>query len=103
MGCVQGGAQINIIRVTYDYENATARLLTKEKLTPLMRNPLLRSVGVLNALFYNAVIVTEADADRAFYQEVNERFEGSCRHDEDGLMNHISSDLLLSTERLSEI
>ncbi len=30
-------------------------------------------------------------------------FEGSCRHDEDGLMNHISSDLLLSTERLSEI
>jgi energy-coupling factor transporter ATP-binding protein EcfA2 len=73
MGCVQGGAQINIIRVTYDYENATARLLTKEKLTPLMRNPLLRSIGVLNALFYNAVIVTEADADRAFYQEVNER------------------------------
>ena len=38
-----------------------------------MRNPLLRSIGVLNALFYNAVIVTEADADRAFYQEINER------------------------------
>jgi hypothetical protein len=73
MGCVQGGAQINIIRVTYDYQSATARLLTKEKLTPLMRNPLLRSIGVLNALFYNAVIVTEADADRAFYQEINER------------------------------
>ncbi len=29
--------------------------------------------GVLNALFYNAVVVTEADADRAFYQEINER------------------------------
>ena len=38
-----------------------------------MRNPLLRSVGVLNALFYNAVVVTESDADRAFYQEINER------------------------------
>jgi len=73
MGCVQGGAEINIVRVTYDYASATARLLTKEKLTPLMRNPLLRSVGVLNALFYNAVVVTEADADRAFYQEINER------------------------------
>jgi hypothetical protein len=73
MGCVQGGAQINIIRVTYNYETATARLLTKEKLTPLMRNPLLRSIGVLNALFYNAVIVTEGDADRAFYQEINDR------------------------------
>ena len=73
MGCVQGGAAINIVRVTYDYSSATARLLTKEKLTPLMRNPLLRSVGVLNALFYNSVVVTEADADRAFYQEINER------------------------------
>ena len=73
MGCVQGGAPINIVRLTYDYSTATARLLTKDKLTPLMRNPLLRSVGVLNALFYNTVIVTEADADRAFYQEVNER------------------------------
>jgi len=73
MGCVQGGAAINIVRLTYDYKTATARLLATEKLTPLMRNPLLRSIGVLNALFYNAVIVTEADADRAFYQEINER------------------------------
>jgi len=73
MGCVQGGAPINIVRLTYDYSTATARLLAKEKLTPLMRNPLLRSIGVLNALFYNAVIVAEADADRAFYQEINER------------------------------
>lgn len=73
MGCVQGGTPINIVRLTYDYSTATARLLPKDKLTPLMRNPLLRSVGVLNALFYSAVIVTEADADRAFYQEINER------------------------------
>lgn len=73
MGCIQGGADVNIIRLTYDYESSTARILKKEQLTHLMRNPLLRSVGVLNALFYNAVIVTEADSDRAFYQEVNER------------------------------
>jgi hypothetical protein len=38
-----------------------------------MRNPLLRSTGVLSALFYEFVVVTEADADRAFYQEINER------------------------------
>lgn len=38
-----------------------------------MRNPLLRSTGVLSGLFYEFVIVTESDADRAFYQEVNER------------------------------
>ncbi len=73
MGCVQGGAPINIVRLTYDGSTATARLLTKERLVPLMRNPLLRSIGVLDALFYNAVIVTEGDADRAFYQEIIER------------------------------
>lgn len=77
MGCVQSGASVNIVRLTYDYETATARLLHREKLAPLMRNPLLRSVGVLNALFYNAVVVTESDADRAFYQEVNERLLAS--------------------------
>lgn len=73
MGCVQGGAPINIVRLTFDGGIATARLLTQERLVPLMRNPLLRSIGVLDALFYNAVVVTEADADRAFYQEINER------------------------------
>lgn len=73
MGCVQGGASINIVRLTYGGGASTARLLTQERLIPLMRNPLLRSIGVLDALFYNAVVVTEADADRAFYQEINER------------------------------
>ena len=38
-----------------------------------MRDPLLRSTNVLNGLFYEFVVVTEADADRAFYQEINER------------------------------
>ncbi|HDR0997251.1 TPA: AAA family ATPase, partial [Pasteurella multocida] len=73
MGCVQNNIGINIIRLTYDSHGSTARVLTQDKLKPLMQNPLLRSIGVFNALFYNAVIVTEADADRAFYQEINER------------------------------
>jgi ABC-type cobalamin/Fe3+-siderophores transport system ATPase subunit len=73
MGCVQAGAAMNIIRLTYSDGAATARVLTREKLTPLMRNPLLRSVGVLEALFHTAVVVTEGDKDRAFYQEVNAR------------------------------
>jgi AAA domain, putative AbiEii toxin, Type IV TA system len=73
MGCVQGSVPINIVRLTHDGTISTARLLTQERLIPLMRNPLLRSIGVLDALFYSAVIVTEADADRAFYQEINER------------------------------
>jgi len=73
MGCVAGSAAINIVRLTYANGVATARVLPHDRLKPMLRNPLLRSIGVLSALFHNAVVVTEADADRAFYQEVNER------------------------------
>lgn len=73
MGCIQSGSPVNIVRLTYRNGDATARILTSNDLLPLMRNPLLRSTGVLNALFYEFVIVTESDADRAFYQEINER------------------------------
>jgi hypothetical protein len=73
MGCIQSGAPLNIIRLTYRGGVATARVLPSAELLELMRNPLLRSTGVLNGLFYEFVVVTESDADRAFYQEVNER------------------------------
>jgi len=73
MGCIQSGAPVNIIRLTYRGGIATARLLPSDELLELMRNPLLRSTGVLSGLFYEFVVVTESDADRAFYQEINER------------------------------
>ncbi|MEH2345661.1 MAG: AAA family ATPase [Nostoc sp.] len=73
MGCIQSGAPVNIVRLTYRSEVATARVLPNADILRLMRNPLLRSTGVLGALFYEFVIVTESDADRAFYQEINER------------------------------
>jgi len=73
MGCVQSGVPINIVRLTYSENIPTARLLPDESLLTLTRNPLLRSTGVLDGLFYEAVIVTESDADRAFYQEINDR------------------------------
>lgn len=73
MGCIQSGAPVNIIRLTYRSGVATARVLPSNEILELMRNPLLRSTGVLSGLFYEFVVVTESDADRAFYQEVNER------------------------------
>jgi ABC-type cobalamin/Fe3+-siderophores transport system ATPase subunit len=73
MGCIQSGAPLNIVRLTYRDDVATARLLPSGELLKLMRNPLLRSTGVLSGLFYEFVVVTESDSDRAFYQEVNER------------------------------
>jgi ABC-type cobalamin/Fe3+-siderophores transport system ATPase subunit len=73
MGCIQSGAPVNIIRLTYRGGVATARVLPSGEILELMRNPLLRSTGVLSGLFYEFVVVTESDADRAFYQEINER------------------------------
>lgn len=73
MGCIQSGAPVNIIRLTYRGEIATARVLPSNEILELMRHPLLRSTGVLSGLFYEFVVVTESDTDRAFYQEVNER------------------------------
>lgn len=73
MGCIQSGAPVNIVRLTYRSEIATARILSNTDILHLMRNPLLRSTGVLGALFYEFVVVTESDTDRAFYQEINER------------------------------
>jgi len=73
MGCLQSGVPINVVRLTYLGGVATSRILSNEKLSVLMRNPLLRSTGVLSGLFYESVIVTESDTDRAFYQEINER------------------------------
>jgi hypothetical protein len=77
MGAILSGAKVNIIRLTYEAGVGTARLLPSSDLTKLMQDPLLRSVGVLSGLFYNYVIVCEADADRAFYQEINERMLAS--------------------------
>lgn len=73
MGCIQSGAPVNIIRLTYRGGVATARVLPSGEILELMRHPLLRSTGLLSGLFYEFVVVTESDADRAFYQEVNER------------------------------
>jgi predicted ATPase len=73
MGCVLSGAPINIVRLTYRHGVATSRVLPSNEVLELMRHPLLRSTGLLSGLFYEFVVVTEADTDRAFYQEVNER------------------------------
>lgn len=73
MGCIQSGSPLSIVRLTYTNKSATSRVLPNENIVSLMRNPLLRSSGVISALFYEFVIVTESDTDRAFYNEINER------------------------------
>jgi len=73
MGCVASGVSVSIVRLTHSRDVSTARLLPHHELKSLMRKPMLRSTGALRGLFYQSVVVTEADADRAFYSEINER------------------------------
>jgi hypothetical protein len=75
MGCIQSGVPVNLVRLTYRDGVATARILPNNDVLKMMRNPLLRSTGVLSSLFYEFVVVTEADTDRAFYLEINERLQ----------------------------
>ncbi len=73
MGALLSGARVNVIRLTWDGEQGSARLLEHSQLKELMNHPMLRSVGVFSGLFYKNVVVTEADTDRAFYSEINDR------------------------------
>lgn len=73
MGCMSVGVPVDIMRLTYKSGVATARLLPSSDLAKMMQDPLLKSVGVMNALFYESAIVVEADSDRAFYDEINNR------------------------------
>ncbi len=72
MECVEAG-KVDVVRLTYKDKVPTARHLPAEGLRQMMKDPLLRSTGVLGGLFHEGVIVAENDTDRVVYQEVNQR------------------------------
>lgn len=75
MGCLSAGVPIDVVRLTHRAGRGTAQLLPAKRLSQMMSDPLLRSVGVVSALFYESAVVVEADADRAFYEEINNRLD----------------------------
>jgi hypothetical protein len=85
MGCVEARPATTIVRLTYRDEVATARALAAGELADLMHDPLLRSTGALKGLFHPAVLVTESDSDRAFYDEMNRRLLEQGRGLDDAL------------------
>ena len=91
MGAVQSGTAVNVVRLTYRSGVATARHLPAQTLTDLMRDPLLRSAGVIRSLFHAAVVVCEADADRAFYEEINDRLALNNDGVADGLFLNVQN------------
>ncbi|MDR0300679.1 MAG: ATP-binding protein [Streptococcaceae bacterium] len=73
MGCIDSHSDFNILRLTYDDVSGDAKLIENDELKRIVKNPLLRSTGVFEGLFFKNVVVCEADSDRVFYQEINYR------------------------------
>lgn len=73
MGAIEAGENVRIVRLQYQAGVGRACLLDRDELRAFMNDPLLRSANVKSGPFARAVVVTEADTDRAFYQEVNTR------------------------------
>jgi hypothetical protein len=78
-GCLDAGIPITVVRLTFDGNEATARMLAAGDLTELMIDPLVRSARVLSGLFHRAAVIVEGDSDRVFYDEINERLDDAGR------------------------
>jgi ABC-type transport system involved in cytochrome c biogenesis ATPase subunit len=75
MGAIESGKKIDVVRLTFNGKAGTARALRSSELARLMRDPLLRSTGMLSALFHSAAVVCEGDLDRAAYAEIDRRLD----------------------------
>lgn len=84
-GCLESEPSTTIIRLGYDAGVASARTLAAAELRRFTRSPLLRSTRAFGGLFHRAVIATESDTDRAFYDEINRRLVESARGVQDAL------------------
>ena len=84
-GCLEVADKTVVVRVTYENGLATARALPSAELVQIMRHPLLRSTGLVQGLFHRAVVVTEGDTDRTFYDELNRRLNTIDRGIRDAL------------------
>lgn len=73
-GCLERDPDgLRVVRLTYNGDRGTARLLGDDDLRRLALEPLLRNTAALDGLFRDAVVVTEDHNDRVVYQEVSRR------------------------------
>lgn len=70
MGCVQATKDVRVVRLAYADGRSEGRVVDPGELEQLFKNPLMRSANAISGLFYDGVVVTESDNDRAFYAEI---------------------------------
>ncbi|KAI9138844.1 AAA domain-containing protein [Paraphysoderma sedebokerense] len=83
LGLLDGGDNVNVIRVTRTFEpgSSTAALhtLNAELLKESWNDPLIKHTRALNGLFYDLVVLCEADGDCLIYSEAAKSFENEGR------------------------
>jgi hypothetical protein len=86
MECIERVPETSVVRLGYEGDVTTARELKAEQLTERAFKPLLRSTNVLRALFHRGAVVTEGEAYRVFYDEMNHRLDHVGRGVADALI-----------------
>jgi len=69
-GILDADQPVDIYRLNRAADVTSFNHMTAEVVTKISRSPLLSSQRVLEAIFYEGVVVCEADADRALYEAV---------------------------------
>lgn len=73
-GILSKNQNVNVIRITRSKDNENAiRVLDQNVLNTILQDPLLRVSRVLEGIFCEKVIITEAEADELVYQELTEK------------------------------
>lgn len=73
-GILSKNQNVNVIRITRSKNNKNAiMVLDQDVLNTILQDPLLRVSRVLEGIFCEKVIITEAEADELVYQELTEK------------------------------
>jgi AAA domain, putative AbiEii toxin, Type IV TA system len=73
MGCVQATKDVRVVRLEFTEGKSRGRMVDPAQLETMFKSPLMRSANAIGGLFYDGVVVTESDNDRAFYAEIYHR------------------------------
>ena len=76
-GFLATAPEATVIRLTRRDNINMAKVISAGDLQQIIRDPLLSSSRVIDGLFYTAAVVTEGDADRAFYEAVGQRIKAN--------------------------
>jgi hypothetical protein len=80
-GIIQTASDVQIVRLTRRQKAFSAYLVPAAELTDALTRPTLKAEAVLDGIFAQAVIVVEADGDRAVYQAALETLQSDLRID----------------------